>query len=276
MTLAEWRARFGHPWPLIGVVHLLPLPGSPLYGGSFEEVLRRAEEDARAYEEAGFDAVIVENFGDRPFFPSRVPRETVAAMAVAAWVVRKSIELPVGVNVLRSDGPSALAIATVVGAQFVRVNVHVGAVVTDQGLIEGKAWETLRLRRALGSPVSILADLRVKHAAPLVSRELRVEALEAVERGLADAVIITGESTGQIARLEEFREVREALQDVPVLAGSGVTSANLGSVLPWTDGAIVGTSVKCSGKVTEPVDRERVRELRQVRDALLEQYPTRR
>jgi membrane complex biogenesis BtpA family protein len=269
LTLTAWQQEFEHPWPLIGVVHLLPLPGSPLYGGRFSDVLERAVQDARTYREAGFDVVMVENFGDRPFFPDSVPAETVAALSVCAWEVQRLVGLPVGVNVLRNDARSAVAIASVTGARFIRVNVHIGAMVTDQGVLEGRAWETLRARRELGSEVFILADVAVKHAGPLVARAIEEEAREIVERGLADGIIVTGKATGLAAPEMEYRRVKEALKDIPVLAGSGVNPENLPVIFPWTDGAIVGTFAKRGGVVTEPVDPERARQLGELRDRLL-------
>src|SRR5262249_4211077 len=154
------------PRVIVGMVHLLPLPGAPRYGGDLEAVLRRAREDAEALVAGGVDGVMVENFGDAPFYPERVPPETVAAMTRAARAVVEVVSVPVGVNVLRNDAAAALAIAGVVGASFIRVNVHTGAMWSDQGLLQGRAHETLRQRRALGARVLILADVLVKHAVP--------------------------------------------------------------------------------------------------------------
>src|SRR5687767_9268450 len=154
---------FGHAKPLIGMVHLQPLPGSPGWRGSFSAVLERAIRDADILAEAGFDGIMVENFGDAPFLPGRVAPETIAAVAVVAASLRSQFELPLGVNVLRNDGAAALAIAAVVGARFIRVNVHTGAMLTDQGWIEGRAHETLRLRASLNAQIAICADVMVKH-----------------------------------------------------------------------------------------------------------------
>jgi len=173
--------------PVVGVVHLKPLPGSPRYSGSMEEVLEWALRDARALEEGGVDGMIVENYGDAPYLPGRVGPETVASMAVAVREVVRSVSVPVGVNVLRSDGEAALAIAAACGAPFIRVNVYVGAYLTDQGVIEGRSYAIARLRAALKADVKVFADVAVKHAVSLSARPLVEEALDAVERGLADA-----------------------------------------------------------------------------------------
>ena len=134
---------------LIGMVHLLPLPGSPRWGGEMDRVVRRAVEDARALKAGGMDAIVVENYGDVPFTPGRVEAATVAAMTAVIIEVTKTISLPIGVNVLKNDARSGLAIAAATGARFIRVNIHVGAVVADQGLIQSDAYSTLRDRRLL-------------------------------------------------------------------------------------------------------------------------------
>ncbi|MDW7981355.1 MAG: BtpA/SgcQ family protein [Thermomicrobium sp.] len=252
-----WR----HPFLLVGVVHLLPLPGAPRYSGSFTSVLERARRDAQAYAEAGLHALLVENFGDVPFRKDRVEPHVIAAMALAVQAVRETTGLPVGINVLRNDAQAALGIAAVTGAQFVRVNVHVGVMVTDQGIIEGKADETLRYRAALGAHVELWADVLVKHAAMLAPRSLEELASETIERGLADAVIVTGTATGEAPDPSAAVRVRSRLPSVPLLVGSGVTPQNLRSFVGVADGAIVGTWVKQDGLVHNPVDRRRARQL---------------
>jgi membrane complex biogenesis BtpA family protein len=191
---------------------------------------------------------MVENYHDVPFHPERVPPITVAAFAVlVAAVRRRHPVLPVGVNVLRNDAASALAIAAATGAAFIRVNVHVGAALTDQGPLRGRAHRTLRLRRDLGADVGILADLRVKHAAPLAPRPLEEDARDLRHRGLADAVIVTGLATGGAADPEQLRAARAALPDTPLLVGSGMTADSVGRFAPWADGYIVGTSLQHPG-----------------------------
>ncbi len=243
---------------LIGVVHLLPLPGAPGFrvGSRWRH---RATQDARAYAEAGFDGVLVENFGDAPFFAGRVPAETTAALAVAARDVRDAVpaSTAVGANVLRNDGRAAVAVAAGAGLDFVRVNVLAGAVVTDQGLVEGEADEILRDRARLAPALKILADVRVKHAAPLAERPLEEEALDLVERAGADALILTGSRTGRGVDREELARLRESLPEAFLLVGSGASRHTVRGLLADADGAIVGTAVKRGGRTDAPVDRRR-------------------
>ncbi len=241
---------------LVGVLHLAALPGSPAAAASLDGVARAAAEDARILEETGFDAVIVENFGDTPFLP-RVGAVTVSAMTVAALRVRDACPgLCLGINVLRNDAEAALAVAVAVGAGFIRVNVHVGARVTDQGVIQGDAGVTLRLRRALGSTVDIWADVDVKHSAPLGARPIADEAADATLRGMASAILVTGEGTGRAVDEAKLAEVRRAVA-VPVYVASGATAASLPGLARVSDGVIVGSALRRDGRAGGRVDAGR-------------------
>ena len=255
--LALFRSRR----PLIGVVHLLPLPGAPNFDGDLAAITDRARRDAIAYEAAGFDGLIVENFGDAPFYPGSVPPETVAAMAVVTARLAADVRVPIGVNVLRNDAASALAVAAVAGGRFIRVNVHAGAVATDQGLIEGLAHETLRERARLGANVRILADVLVKPGRTLGPDDPAQAARETAGRGLADALLVTGPATGAPPDLARLSAIREAVREVPVLIASGITAANAAALAPHSDGGIVGTSVKRGGRTEAPVDARLARRL---------------
>lgn len=257
-----------HPL-LIGVVHLRPLPGAPRYGGSFEFVLEGARADAAALREGGCDAVIVENFGDVPFYPDVVPPETVASMALCVRAVRDVVsDRPVGVNVLRNDAAAALGICAATGASFVRVNVHTSAAVTDQGILEGRAAVTVRERQRICPDAALLADVHVKHASPLGSESPAESATDALHRGLADAVIVTGAGTGRSPSREVLTHVRRFVGKSPVLIGSGLTDANAERLLESADGAIVGTWFKVDGLLENAIDPERVKRLRELVDAL--------
>lgn len=243
---------------LIGVVHLRPLPGAPRWAGDMEAVLAAAVADARAYEHGGADAVVVENFGDVPFTKGAVPPETVAAMAAAGRAVRAAVKLPLGFNVLRNDAHAALALCAACGGSFIRVNVHSGAMVTDQGVIEGRAFETLRLRHTLCPSVKILADVHVKHAAPLAPLPIEIAARDTLERGLADALIVSGTGTGVATDKEDVERVRRTCPTAPILIGSGTTAENVRDYLAFANGVIVGSSLKKPGGVHRPVDERRV------------------
>lgn len=249
--------------PVIGMVHLQALPGSPSFAGDLAAVIEAAAADASALVEGGVDGLMVENFFDVPFFKDQVPGETVAAMTRACLAVRAvSGSLPVGVNVLRNDVRSALAVASTVGAAFVRVNVLSGVMVTDQGIIEGRAAEVMRYRRSIDAEeVAVWADVRVKHAAALVVRPLSHEVEELVLRSGAEAVIVSGEGTGYPTAARDAGAVKTAAGQAAVLIGSGANAEDLESLWPVCDGMIVGSSFKADGQVAAAVDATRVRQL---------------
>jgi membrane complex biogenesis BtpA family protein len=221
----------------------------------------RAVADARALVEGGMDGVLVENFMDAPFFQGRVPPETVAAMARVVASVRRTVAVPLGVNVLRNDAHAALAIAVACEADFIRVNVHTGTMWTDQGMVEGRAADTLRTRAALGARVAILADVLVKHATPPPGLSLEEAAADTWSRGLVDALIASGTGTGLPTDPETVRQVARGAPDAPVLVGSGVTPETVAELLAVAHGAIVGTVLTREGRAGSGVDPDRVRRL---------------
>lgn len=254
---------FPSPFPVIGCVHLLPLPGAPLYTGDLSAIYERALEEAKHLVENGVDALIVENFGDAPFYPESLPPVTVAALAAVAREIVNHSDAPVGINALRNDAASGLSIAAAVDAHFIRVNIHMHAMLTDQGVIHGKSYETLRLRAALCPDVLILADINVKHASPLVVPDIAQWTEDLTKRGLADALIVTGSGTGKSIASQELHHVK-AHTDLPVLIGSGMQPDALPEARKYADGAIVGSYFKKDGEARNPVDQSRVQHFMKV------------
>jgi membrane complex biogenesis BtpA family protein len=251
--------------PLLGVVHLPPLPSSRGHR-SMADVRERALADARAYADGGFDGVVVENFGDAPFHKGTrddpAPPDAIAGLAVAAALIVADIGLPVGINCLRNDGMAALGVAAAVGARWVRVNVLAGAYVTDQGLVEGEAARLAAYRRQLGWQGLVLADHLVKHAAPLAPLDVAAGAKDLAERSGADGIVLSGRRTGEPVDGALLAAVRAAVGGFPLWLGSGLSLANAAALWPACDGAIVGTACKREGRVDQPVDPARVRALR--------------
>lgn len=261
----DLAATFGTETPLIGMVHLPALPGAPTYEGDRNKLRGRALTDALELVESGFDGLLIENFGDTPYYPDDVPKHVVAELTATLRELGIGIDHPYGVNVLRNDATAALSVAAATGGSFIRVNVHTGVRETDQGILEGSAHETLRLRERLDTDVAILADVGVKHSAPPTDRDLRTVTAETIERGLADGVIVSGPATGKAADAETLKEVVSARNEtapaVPVFVGSGVTPENAPSLLEYADGAIVGTALKRGGEVENRVDPSRAQAL---------------
>jgi membrane complex biogenesis BtpA family protein len=253
--------------PVVGMVHLDALPGAPAFDGDRAAVREAMLRDARRLEDGGADGIMVENFGDAPFYADDVPKHVVASMAALVGDLSRAVDCPLGVNVLRNDAEAALSVAAAAGASFVRVNVHTGARLTDQGVVTGAAPETVRLRDRLDADVSILADVAVKHSAPLAERPLSEDVAELIERGHADAVVASGSGTGQetdrkhIERVVAARDELDTAVPVPVFVGSGVTTDTVAETLDLADGVVVGTALKEDGETTAPVDVDRVRAL---------------
>jgi membrane complex biogenesis BtpA family protein len=250
---------FGVPKPVIGMLHAPAFPGSPRNAMDLNSIVDWVLRDAEALSAGGADGLLLENFGDVPFYPQRVPPHVVAFMTAVAGEVRRAFDLPLGINILRNDAMGALAVAAASRAQFIRVNVYTGARITDQGLIQSDAHKAIRYRKLLDLDVKILADVDVKHSAPLAVRSLGEEVEEVISRGCADGVIVTGSATGRPTDPSQLQIAKDAAAGAAVIAGSGVDLTNVASVLEAADGLIVGTAFKRSSLTVNPVDPDRVR-----------------
>lgn len=269
---AEWKERWdglriaslgdlcGVEVPVIGMVHLWPLPGAPGYAGyGMEKIIAAALSDARALVRGGVDGLIVENMWDLPYHVGRaVPPEESACHAVAARAVVEEVSVPVGINVVHNGGVVALAIAVACGAAFIRVCLLTGAQVWDTGEFDhGCAAELLRKRKELGAEhIKLLCDVDKKHAVRFPGIDLATHIAWTEFYG-ADALIVSGRMTGDAPAGEKVRAAKE-LAHRPVLVGSGATEGNIAHFLQWADGVIVGSSLKRGGDPTAPVDEERV------------------
>lgn len=269
---AEWKERmesvrlrslkeiFGVEKPVIGMVHLWPLPGAPGYTGyGMDYVIERALEDARTLVRGGVDGLMVENMWDLPYYVGRdVPPEEMTAQAVAARAVVEEVKVPVGINVVHNGGVVTLSIAVAAGARFIRVCLLTGAQVWDTGELDhGCAADLMRKRKELyAEHIKIFADVDKKHSVRFPGIDLATH-IEWTEFYGADAIIVSGKMTGSAPDVEKVKRARE-LATRPVLLGSGTTEENIVEFLRWADGAIVGSSLKVDGDPTNPVDLERV------------------
>jgi membrane complex biogenesis BtpA family protein len=258
--MQNFEQMFGVKKPIIGMLHLPPLPGSSVYDGKgLNPVIERALADAESLVAGGVDGLEVENFSDPTYYPMEVGPELVAAMAVVSDHVMRHVSLPVGICIL-SDPKASLSVAHAVGAQFVRATFFTEASVDVSGLVLPKPHELLRFRKFLDPSIKIFADVHIKHSAPLVNRPLGDSALDA-KYFLADAVIISGTHTGKETKLDDIQEAKKAVEDFPVLVGSGFKKDSAEAIFKYADGAIVGTSLKQNGISSNPVDRQRVADL---------------
>ena len=255
----ELERIFGTQKPIIGMVHLAPLPGSPRYDGMpMNEITDLALGDARLLSQADVEGAIVENFGDVMFY-KKVPPETIAAMTyVSANIAREVPGLVLGMCVLQSDAIAGMAIANTVGAKFIRVPYYTETYVVDAGLMDSVAAEVLRYRKFLNADVKIFADVHIKHGYPLSQRPIGQAAKDTEHRGLADAILVTGIATGAETKPEDVKEVKEAVEYTPVFVASGVDEQNLPAYKTIADGAILGTRVKVDNDTEAPIDPQKL------------------
>jgi membrane complex biogenesis BtpA family protein len=252
---------FGKPRALVGVVHVQALPGTPAHRGSLEAIVETAVAEARAYEDAGFQGIAIENMHDRPYLKRVVGPEIVAGMTAVGREVRRAVSVPLGVQILAGANREALAVAQAIRASFVRVEGFVFAHVADEGLIESSAGELLRYRKAIGAEgIAVFVDIKKKHSAHAITADVDlVDTAQAAEFFLADGLVVTGSATGRPAEPAEVSAVAKA-SGVPVLVGSGINAKNLARYSS-ADAYIVGSSVKEGGHWANPIDPGALRAL---------------
>lgn len=245
---------------VIGMVHCLPLPGTAHYNGNLERLFSQAVQDAKTLEAAGVNAVIVENMGDDPF-AVKLDTAQVAALAIATAKVREAVRIPVGVDAAFCDYQASLSIAHITGAQFVRIPVFVDTVEFYGGLIKPCARDCMLYRKSLGAQdVMILADVQVKHTNMLLPHVTIEQSAKNAAACGADAIIVTGSAIGMETPIQMIERVKKCV-GVPVIAGSGVNAGNIRTQLSIADGAIIGTSLKEGGVLSNPISGALVREV---------------
>lgn len=250
---------FGRPRPVIAMMHLLPLPGRPLYDshGGMAAIVDSLRRDLHILQESGVDGLLFCNEGDRPY-PLHTDRAPIAAMAAVIGELRPHIHLPYGVDLLW-DPMAALAVAQAVRASFVR-EVFTGVYDSDMGLWQPDAASALDYRRQIGAEdVRLFFNIEPEFARPVSERPIGALARSVVVSSLADAILISGAMAGAEVDLDHLREAKAAVPDTPVLANTGVKIETVRATLAAADGVIVGTGLKHDGYTWNPVDPERVR-----------------
>ncbi len=249
---------FSTPKPVIGVVHLLPLPGSPNFVGELDPIIDRSLEEVRILKLGGVDGVIIENFHDMPFLKNQVPLEQFGIMASILTLARQELNIPLGVNVHFNDWKAEVSLAYTCKAQFVRVEGFVDTIITASGIVEPCCAEVTRYRKYLNASeqIQIWADIHPKYSKNIISYSLQ-ESAKMAEEALADCIIVTGETTGIETPLEDIHKVKSTTK-LPVLAGSGTNLENLTETLSIADGVIVGSAFKNAGDTKEKVSLEKV------------------
>jgi membrane complex biogenesis BtpA family protein len=251
---------------LIGTIQLPPLAGSPKSQDqhpveSLQAAGFAAVTEARLLAQAGFDGVVLENWGDVPYYGSQVPPETITSMSIIAAAVRETVQIPVGINVLQNDARASLAIAALTGCEFIRANVFSGVVAAEQGILEGNAAFLIRERERLRASVAILADVHVHHGVTLSSLHIGHAIEEIISRSMADGVIISGRTTERLPDLGPLELASQVAKEmgVPLYLGSGVSLENLTEVRSRVDGVLVGAALRKQGVAGAELDKKQIR-----------------
>lgn len=244
--------------PIIGMVHLPPLPGAPVYNGEgLDSVIEYALEEARKLIDGGVNGIQVENYGDHSYFVNNAAKETISAISIVAHELRRKYrEIPMGICLL-ADPAACIAVAHCAKAQFIRATVFTEGAVDVGGLALRSPHAILRYRKFLDPSIKIFADVHIKHSAPLGPRPIEESAYDAAYF-LADAVIISGKHTGKETSLEDVRKVKTCLPDFPVLIGSGLNENNAAALFQYADGSFVGTNFKEGGDSFGRISEDRV------------------
>jgi membrane complex biogenesis BtpA family protein len=253
---------FSREKPVIGVIHVGALPGTPRSSQTVSELITSAKHEAQLYRECGVDGVIIENMHDVPYLRGEVGPEIVAAMTAVGIEVKSECRLPVGVQLLAGANIEAMAVAHAAGLDFIRAEGYAYAHVADEGLIQASAARLLRYRRMIGATnVQVWTDVKKKHAAHAITADVSLgETAETVEFMGADCVIVTGSATGKPPTIADIREAKTHCS-LPVFLGSGITANNIAEFYDEADGFIIGSTFKVDGLWSNTVDRARVTSL---------------
>ncbi len=244
------------------MVHLKPLPGTPLYDNNWQEVIKIAIDEANILQNEGFNAIIIENMHDVPYLNRNVGPEIISAFATIGTILKNQIKIPIGIQILAGANKEALAVAKTANLDFIRAEGFVFSHVADEGLMNSDAGELLRYRKMIdANNVKIYTDIKKKHSSHSITKDVSIsEMVKAAEFFLSDGIIITGKSTGEPADVKELKQVKKTT-DLPVFIGSGITEENLSEFWDYADGFIVGSYIKEFGYWKNSLSLKRIKKL---------------
>lgn len=252
---------FGVKHPVIGMIHVQALPGTPNYQGNINFIFNKALQEARLYKESGIDALMLENMHDVPYQKNGVGAEIVSMMTRIAFAIKQETNLPLGIQILAGANKEALAVAKTAQLEFIRAEGFVFGHVADEGYIDSQAADLLRYRKQIdATDIAVFTDIKKKHSSHAVTADVDiVETAHAAEFFLSDGLIITGKQTGFETDLDEIKGVKAHTQ-LPVIIGSGVSIDNVAQYLPISDALIVGSYFKKEGFWKNELDAYRIKE----------------
>ncbi len=257
--MEKFKKVFKQSKPVIGMIHVQALPGTPNYKGDVKAIISKAIEEAKLYKAAGVDSIAIENMHDVPYLKGNVGPEVTALMSIIAYEVKNVSQLPCGIQILAGANKQALAAALASGIDFIRAEGFVFAHVADEGIIESNAGELLRYRKQIGAEnILVFTDIKKKHSSHSITADVDLkETAKAAEFFISDGLIITGSATGEEANQNDVKIVKESTS-IPVLVGSGINEKNIESYIDSADGFIIGSHFKVDGKWNNEIDKTRV------------------
>jgi hypothetical protein len=257
--MQKFNSIFKTEKPIIGMIHVMALPGTPNYKFESSHIIDQALKEAKLYKKAGIDSIMIENMHDIPYIKGGVGHEISTLMTLIAYVIKQETKLPVGIQILAGANKEALAVAKASDIDFIRAEGFVFAHTADEGIIEAQAGDLLRYRKQIdANSVAVFTDIKKKHSSHAITHDVSLlDTAKAAQFFLSDGVIVTGSHTGEAASVDELKELKEVL-DFPILVGSGITLDNVHTYLPICDAMIVGSYFKEDGYWENKLSYERV------------------
>ena len=258
--MQRFETVLGTKKPVIAMVHLGALPGTPLHDNErgLEGLVEAARADLTALQAAEVEAIMIGNENDRPY-EFHVDTASTATMAYVIGQLRDQIAVPFGVNVLW-DPRSTIALAAATGAAFCR-EIFTGTYASDMGHWAPDAGSALRYRKQLGrDDLLMLYNVSAEFADSLDRRPLPDRARSAVFSSIPDTLMVSGKITGEAAKMEGLEALKAVQPDIPVLANTGVKHDTVAEVMRVANGCIVGSSLKVDGDTWNAVDPDRARD----------------
>ncbi|MEB8329059.1 BtpA/SgcQ family protein [Flavobacteriaceae bacterium KMM 6897] len=258
--MKKFKSIYKDTKPIIGMIHLKALPGTPKNTLNTSDIINAALQEADVYKKAGINAIMIENMHDVPYLKNGVGHEISSIMTLVGYLIKQKTKLPVGIQILAGANREALAVAKAADLDFIRAEGFVFAHVADEGIIEAQAGELLRYRKKIGADgIALFTDIKKKHSSHAITKDISLlDTAKAAQFFLSDGVIVTGDHTGVAASVDELKTLNGLA--IPVLIGSGITKDNVSDYWPLCNGMIVGSYFKKEGFWENDLDDSRVSE----------------
>ncbi|HPN38566.1 MAG TPA: BtpA/SgcQ family protein [Melioribacteraceae bacterium] len=252
---------FGFEKPIIGMIHVNALPGTPKYNGDVKQIIKRSLREAETYIDNFIPVLMIENMHDTPYLNRNVGPEITSILSIILYEIKQKFNVPIGIQILAGANKEAIASAYCSGSDFIRAEGFVFSHIADEGMFNSDAGELLRYRKQINAEnIKIFTDIKKKHSSHAITKDVDItETAKAAEFFMSDGVIITGGSTGKEPNLEEIISVKNSVA-LPVLAGSGITATNIKTYKQYCDAFIIGSYFKKEGYWQNDLDENRIKE----------------